>query len=135
MAAALRRGLGHGGGHGHGGGSPECGGAIDPGRVGRRRGARVVRLGLASVMRGSKATGVGRRRPRTRWSSSVRRRSSDELMRAHERDRERIGEGSAGSSPCCEPHGGILVGRDATSAEIDGGLELGGGAMAAARLV
>ena len=43
----------------------------------------------------------------------------------HTNARERIGEGSVGSSPCCEPHGGILVDRDTTSAEIDAGLELG----------
>jgi len=45
-----------------------------------------------------------------------------------------MGMGAGASSPCCEPHGGLLLGRDAASAEIDGGLELGGTAMAAARL-
>jgi len=87
-AAALRWGLGHRGGLGHGGGSPECGGAVDPGRVGRRRGARGVRLGLASATRGTMATGVGLRRLRTRRSSSVRRCSSGELIQAHERERD-----------------------------------------------
>jgi len=52
----------------------------------------------------------------------------------HTNARERIGEGSVGSSPCCEPHGSILVDRDTMSAEIDAGLELGATAMAAARL-
>ena len=35
--------------------------------------------------------------------------------------RERAGGGPADSSPCSEPHGGLLLGRDAASAEIDGG--------------
>jgi len=42
--------------------------------------------------------------------------------------------GRADSSPWGYRHGGLLVGRDATSAEIDGGLELGGTAMAMTRL-
>ena len=42
--------------------------------------------------------------------------------------RERAGGGPANSSACSQPHGGLRLGRDAASAEIDGcGSKLGDG--------
>jgi len=40
---------------------------------------------------------------------------------AQDRARGKAGEDAAGSSPCIEPHGGLLLSRDAASTENGGG--------------